>query len=512
VLAQVSVSGGDTSIIPTPFSNISISDIAPDHSQLLARDLMGTNLEAPLWSLPLPAGTARRLPGIVGQSGTWSRDGRQLAFSKGSDIYVGDANGANSRKLTTVSGAVSWMNFSPDGTRLRYTRAIQGDSPSIWEINVDGGIARRVANGLNKSSSECCGSWTADGRYYLFLRNVSGSLFRNVGGQRDDVWALREFGGIFRRPPSAGFQLTTGPISLGPPLSSADSRKFFAQGLIRKGELIRYEHKWRKFAPFLNGMSGGELDYTRDGKWVAYVSYPDRTLWRSRVDGSQGQQLTYPPVAALLPRWSPDGTQIAYVDLQPGRSWRIFLISAQGGTPQDLLSGQSSVADPNWSPDGKQICFGMSPYSPVETKKIQILDLSSKKISAIPGSENLYSPRWSPDGRYLAALSADSKDLHLYDFKTQHWKQWINEPGAIGFPNWSRDSTYIYYDNTSVENSAFLRVKVGQTRPEFVIDLRDMRRYGKYGWAWSGLDPDDSPLLVRDVSTDEIYAMDLELP
>ena len=121
-------------------------------------------------------------------------------------------------------------------------------------------------------------------------------------------------------------------------------------------------------------------------------------------------------------------------------------------------------------------------------------------------------PARTDDGQHLAALSADSKKLLLYYFQTQKWTDWINEPGAIGFPNWSRDGKYVYYDNTSTENSAFLRVKVGQTRPEVLINLQDMRRYSKYGWAWSGLAPDDSPPLVRDVSTDEIYALDLELP
>jgi Tol biopolymer transport system component len=282
--------------------------------------------------------------------------------------------------------------------------------------------------------------------------------------------------------------------------------------LLRRGELVRYESSSRRFAPFLSGISAGELDFSRDGQWVAYVSYPERTLWRSRIDGSERQQLSESPVAASAPRWSPDGKQIVYVDLQAGRSWKIFLMSAQGGTPQDLLDGKEAVADPNWSPDGRRICFGLSPYTTASSKTIHVLDLSSKRISTIPGSDKLYSPRWSPEGQHLAALSADSKKLLLYDFKTQKWTDWINEPGAIGFPTWSRDGRYVYYDNTSTEKSAFLRVKVGQTRSEFLIDLRDMHRYGKYGWAWSGLAPDDSPLLVRDASTDEIYSLDLELP
>jgi Tol biopolymer transport system component len=493
-------------------------DISADHSQLLARNLTGTELEAEFWTFPLAAGTPRPLSEIVGHSGVWSRDGHQLAFAKGSDIYLADADGTNSRKLITVPGTTHWIRFSPDGTRLRFTVALQGDSPSIWEVRVDGTDFHAVFKDFNSNSqsSECCGVWSADGRYYLFLKNVSGRMFiRNVSGHRDDIWAQRELGGRFlHRSSSAPFQLTTGPMSLGAPVAGLDGRRLFAEGLLRRGELVRYESRSRQFAPFLSGISAGELDFSRDGKWVAYVSYPERILWRSRIDGTERQQLTDAPVAAFLPRWSPEGTQIVYVDLQAGagRSWKIFVISAHGGTPQELLPGTDAVADPSWSPDGKRICFGLSPYTAASAKKIEVVDLGSHQISTIPGSDNLYSPRWSPDGQHLAALSADSKKLLLYDFKTQKWTDWINEPGAIGFPTWSRDGRYVYYDNTSTENSAFLRAKVGQTRSEVLINLKDMRRYGKYGWAWSGLAPDDSPLLVRDVSTDEIYSLDLELP
>ena len=513
-LAQASVIGGDTSVIATPFPNIGLMDISPDHSQLLARNLIGTDLEAQFWTLPLAGGSARPLSDLIGHSGVWSRDGRQFAFAKGPDIYLANADGTSPRKLITVSDSAYWIRFSPDGSRIRFTLAHQGDSPEIWEVRVDGTDLHPALKGLNGPASECCGVWSPDGRYYLFVRSVSGRRFiRNVSGHRDDVWAQRESRDLAHRFSLASFQLTTGPMSFGPPVLALDgSTRLFAEGVLRRGELVRYDRQSQRFVAFLGGMSAGELDFSRDGKWVAYVKYPERTLWRSHIDGTERQQLTDAPVAAFLPRWSPDGTRIAFVDLQSGQPWRIFLISAQGGTAQELVGGKDAVADPNWSPDGKRICFGRSPYSAASTKKIDVMDLSSKQISNIPGSGNLYSPRWSPDGQHLAALSADSKKLLLYDFKTQKWTGWIDEPGAIGFPTWSQDGRYIYYDNTSTEKSAFLRAKVGRTRPELLIDLRDMRRYGKYGWAWSGLAPDDSALLVRDVSTDEVYSLEVELP
>ena len=91
------------------------------------------------------------------------------------------------------------------------------------------------------------------------------------------------------------------------------------------------------------------------------------------------------------------------------------------------------------------------------------MDLATHQVSTIPGSENLFSPRWSPDGQYLAALTADSTKLLLFNFKTQKWSDWVNEPGAIGFPNWSRDGSYLYYDNTFHRPS---HVSAGQGRPK----------------------------------------------
>jgi len=182
--------------------------------------------------------------------------------------------------------------------------------------------------------------------------------------------------------------MTNGPMSIALPVPSPDGKKLFADGYVPRGELVVYDNRSHQFLPFLSGISAGEVDFSRDGKWVAYVSYPDGALWRSRADGSERLQLTFPPVSVFLPHWSPDGTQIVYSNTQAGRPWKLFLISAQGGTPQELLSEKDYQVDANWSLDGQKIIFGRAPFIPGSSEKvaIQVLDLNSKQLSTFVGS------------------------------------------------------------------------------------------------------------------------------
>ncbi len=499
-IVQVSIAGGETSPIPTPFDNALAEGISPDHTQLLALNLVGAT-EFALWSLPLPSGAPRRLGDIVSHDGAWSPDGRHLVFFRASDIYQANADGTDPHKLITVQGTPNSPRFSPDGTRIRFhIRRAEDNSSGLWEIRADGSNLHPVLPGWHNPPSECCGAWTPDGRYYFFLNLTSGG----------NVWAMRESSGLFHRHSSAPFQLTTGPLSFRSLVTSADGKKLFVSAQQGRAELIRYDPKSKQFVPFLAGISAGELDFSRDGKWVTYVSYPEHTLWRSRVDGSDRLQLTYPPVLAGLPRWSPDGTQIAYVDIQPGRPRKTFLIPAQGGAPQEMLADSHVQIDATWSPDGKKIAFGRSPDTGAS---IYIIDLATHQVSTVPGSENLYSPRWSPDGRYLAALNLDSTKLLIFDFKTQKWSDWITEPGEVGYLNWSQDGGYLYYDSPFSDHPTFRRVKVGQTHSELLVDLKGLLRYiTQPAVGWSGIAPDGSALFIRDLSTDEIYALDLDLP
>ena len=505
ILAEVSTTGGESSVIPAPVKSMAIDDISPDHSQLLVRAMEGTGSRvAPFWLLPLPTGSLRRLGDIAGNEGSWSRDGRQLVFSKGSDLYLANADGTASRLLASEPGYVFAAAFSPDGKRIRFSVRDQANTTSLWEVHADGSNLHQLLKGWHTPPRECCGRWTADGRYYLF----------NSGTERtDDIFALADSTGVFRKSSSAPTQLTTGPILYSSVLPDLSGRKVFVQGTQPRGELVRYDPVAKQFVPFMGGISAADVAFSRDGKWTAYTTVPDGTLWRSRTDGSERLQLTYPPAAASLPAWSPDGTQIAYISAQAGKPWKIFLVSAQGGAPQELLPENVGEIDATWSPDGSQLAFGRISSLNTATKDIQLVDMKTRQVSTFPGSNGLFSPRWSPDGRYLSATSVEgSHQLMLYDFHAQKWSEWLSHVDNINYPYWSSDSRYVYYDNFATENPQCHRIKVGENHPEDLFSLRDLHRYlGSWG-SWSGQAPDDSRLYLRDISTQDIYALDVDFP
>jgi Tol biopolymer transport system component/predicted Ser/Thr protein kinase len=506
VLAQVSTTGGESSAIPSPVKNMWIDDISPDHSQLLVASSATTgSLESPFWALPLPTGSPRRLGDVVGFGGGWSRDGRQLVFFKGSDLYLANADGTAAHLLVSTPGSPSGAGFSPDGSRIRFSLSNQANTSSLWEVRADGSNLHQLLKGWHTPPTECCGRWTEDGRYYVFESSI---------GRSNDIFAVADSTGIFRKASATPTQLTTGPILYSTVLPDINGHRLFVQGYQRRGELVRYDAAAKQFVPFLGGIAASEAAFTRDGEWVAYTTVPDYTLWRSRMDGSERLQLTYPPSAASLPSWSPDGTQIAYISAQYGKPWKIFLVSAQGGSPEELLPENVGEIDATWSPDGAQLAFGRLSTRNTGTIDIEVVDMKTRQVSTIPGSKGLFSPRWSPDGRYLAAISAErSKKLMLYDFHTQTWSEWVTEANDVGYPSWSSDSRYIYYDNFGATvNPQCRRVKIGDNRPEDLFSLSGLPRYAGIWGTWGGPAPDGSRLYVRDTSTQDIYALDVDLP
>ncbi len=503
VIAQVSASGGETMILPTPFRNVGIQDISPDGNALLISDFKDSSPSSALWSLPLPAGPPRRVTDSLPDTATWSADAAEIAFAKGPEIYLAKADGTDARRLATAKGNVANLRFSPDGQRLRFRISELVTAVSqLQEVNRDGTGLHAILPDSLASPFDCCGTWTRDGKYFFFESSHTGA---------PNVWTLPEKRHWFSRTPQP-VQLTNGPLQFSFPVPSKDGKKIFLVGSQPRAELLRIDPKLG-MVPFLGNKSAIDLAFSPDGQWVAYVSMPDFTLWRSRVDGSLPLQLTPSNMYAQLPRWSPDGQQIVFMGRTNITNFRALVVSANAGDLHELIPGSEAGFDPNWSPDGKSVILTLNDNAFPSDMGISVFDLASKTISQLPGSGKFFSPRPSPDGKYIAAITKDSEKLVLFDIATQTWSDLTKPPvGPIGYPSWSHDGQYLYFDTTFTEGPAYFRVRASDRKVEEIASLKGVRRFRANFGPWSGLAPDDSPLVARDISSEEIYALDWDTP
>lgn len=500
-IAQVSANGGETAPLAVPFSNPIVSDISADGSELLVAEFSPS--DKPLWSVPLPAGAPRRL-GSLSRGGIWAPNG-QLLYAMGGEIYIADHDGDNSRKLADAPGAVVGAAYSPDGSQIRLTIASDNNnSSSLWEMRSDGGGLQALLPGWNNPPQECCGRWTADGRYYVFQSTRDGAT---------NLWAIKESSSFLHPSSRRPMQLTAGPLSFFRPLPSRDGKKLFVIGTQPRAELVRYEVKSGAFVPYLGGISAGEVEFSRDSQWMSYISYPEDILWRSRPDGSERLQLTFPPMRAALAHWSPDARQIAFSATTPGRPWKVFLVPRDGGGSVPLTAENESETDPTWSADGKHLAIGRQPTGQ-QHSYIDVFELASRKVSRLPGSQDLFGPRWSPDGRSIVAISGDNMRLMLFDVQKQSWRQLATNLGLIGYMTWAPDSRSFFFDTLFSSAPAFYRLRIGDGELTRIVDLKSLRTFpGQFGpGAWTGLDEKETPLFVRDISSQEIYALDCDLP
>jgi Tol biopolymer transport system component/DNA-binding winged helix-turn-helix (wHTH) protein len=498
VVFQVSIRGGEAASLPLELKQPTVLDVSEDGTELL---LANTEANADsLWIQPLSAGSPRRVGTVLAHDAAFRPGGNELIYGRAHEVYSVNVDGSDLRKVLNAGHVPFAFRFSPDGRVLRFSIFdVQLDSMSIVESAGDGSRFQKIVGG-------CYGRWTADGRSFVFQSRRDSRL---------DLWTLPETTAFpWRLHQKKPTQLTAGPLEYQYPLPSKDGKTIFALGTSHRAELIRYDLRSKQFSPHLSGISAEGVAYSRDGQWVAYTSFPNGDLWRSKIDGSEKRQLTFRPLRVFSPRWSPDGQQIAFNADLSGAKRNVYVVSSEGGAPKRILASEQSQSDVNWSPDGNQLAFSslFVPNTP-----IYIFDLRTQKVASLTGSDGFYDPQWSPDGRSIAAIAhGDRGKLMLFDVATEKWAEAIGF--SIGHPAWSHDGRYIYFQYSPQESSEGVRESIGRLRLvdakiEHMVDLEALGHVTTGTFVdWFGLAPDDSPLFARDASTQEIYAIDVEWP
>ena len=505
VIAQVSASGGE----PVPIFSIPrdslITDISPDHRDLLVVEGLGF-APGTLEVMPLFAGEPRRLGNMLVYSASWSPDARTLAYTTDGGVYLCDPDGSNSRRIVTMSGHLGSARWSPSGSKLCFTRS-EPSEVSLWEVDRDGNGLSCIYPGLLYGLGTASRLWTPNGEYLIVQSLCAGHYSPS---------AVRLSSGPFHHHSGQPACLGFGPLDLSVSAISPDGARLFGFGSGAKHpQMEEYDTHAREFKPFLPNVSAEYADFSRDGQRIAYVTGEEgitgvQNLWTSQIDGSRKVQITKPPLLVQLPRWSPDGRWIAFMGKDPGQAWRVRVVSVDGGSYAPVTPVNNEEGAPTWSPDSNQVAFGGMAQPRERTTGqlvIHILNLKTHQLSDVPGSEGLWTARWSPDGRYIAALTEDSRNLMLFDFRTTRWVK-LATLAQIPDLVWSRHEEGIYFNGAvTAGDRAIFRMKVPSGQLERLASLQ-----GRTERDWLGLTPDNLPLIAHYTAAQEIYALTVNWP
>jgi DNA-binding winged helix-turn-helix (wHTH) protein/Tol biopolymer transport system component len=508
-LAQVSVAGGDPVEIPTPFSMVSLFDISPSKTELLIGAGMEVNARmqarSELWVLPILGGSPRRLGGLWVTGAAWSPDGKEIAYTDASDLYLAGNDGSAARRIATAPGLAFDPRWSPDGSVIRFEMVDESSyAGAIWEVANDGSRLHDVSperdpKQLGYGEGPFAGRWTEDGRYYLF---VVGKRFRPA-----TLWAQRIHGRTYEPPTKIYEADATGAFVPG-----FGGRKAYWIGAHPMRELCSYDTKSANFSPFLGGPWAGPVSFSEDGKWLAYVDQGGLLL-RSKIDGSERRQLTIPPLIAGRSVWSPDGSRIAFDGALPGQAETIFVISSEGGNPEPISPAQETMTRPSWSPAGDRLLYYSSGSKDEPGGHLAFFDVKTGHSLPLAGGEGLAFPSWSPDGRYIAARTKDAHGIVLRDMESSKGWQQIFSGISPAQSYWSADSQFLYFqDLYGGEEQPIFRFYVMNGKLEEVTKGKKPLAIDVAGFSLQGLTPAGTPIVSLFRSNANLYSVNLDLP
>src|SRR6202167_160420 len=432
---EMSVKGGDSASLRAAIGSMGILDISPDGSEFLLQqsDLNDETQRGTIWTMPVLGGAGKRLGNITARGARYSSDGKLIAFNEKESVYVCDTDGQNVKEIWNTHHMVPGNPvFSPDSKKILVTvsrSTLEDDLTRIWELNVDGGNPHLLPlpQRWPEDTGTYSGIWTPGGKHFVFssYKDGSNNLYEYLEPRWYEFWHKRY-----------AVRLTPGQPEVIAMAPSRDGNGMFVVGRLAQGAMHFYDEKEKRFLPYLDGLPAAQLVVSPDRKWMAYTDYPRGFLWRCKIDGSEKLQLT--DTLAQMPTWSPDSKWIAYSD------WNeLYRIRVDSGAPEKLTSEGFAEVLPSWSPDGKSIYFNDYPIA--GHFRIRVLDLETRKVSTMPGSDGYYAPLWSPDGQYLAGIQNPPKSLAIYSLKTKQWKQLKVFEHSWGFFVWAPDSKSLYF-------------------------------------------------------------------
>ncbi|HEX9189136.1 MAG TPA: protein kinase, partial [Vicinamibacteria bacterium] len=299
-----------------------------------------------------------------GWNPAWSPDGREIAFAT-QPVFESPYDRPTTSALRAVrlqDGRVRTISegdavqpaWSPHGHRLAYWGLVEGGSRrDLWTVPAQGGPSVPVTE---DEAVDWSPTWSPDGRYLYFSSDRGGSM---------NLWrvAIEERSGHVQGAPE---RVTTPADFAHHACFSRDGRRLAYVSTSIEQELQRVP-----FDPDAGRVTGAPQPLARDlrrlsfphvspdGEWVVYSqTEPQEDLLLSRLDGSERRPLTSDAYRDRRPRFSPDGTRIAFYSNRGG-NYEVWSVARDGSDLRPLTRDpeRRNARYPVWSPDGERLLF-----------------------------------------------------------------------------------------------------------------------------------------------------------
>ncbi|TCO62595.1 amidohydrolase family protein [Actinocrispum wychmicini] len=358
-----------------------------------------------VWLLDVASGAITVAASTVDEEGSprWSRDGTRIIFSVNDTAIdvVTVATGARQRLVTATGtdkfyGPAFGPNDTPSYMRLRGADAdlMLGDKQLTKGEDVFGFAANWAQDSV---------LYTADGR--IRLRDPNGAV-KDIPFTATVNTAQRHYHRRVRDIDSLAPKPVKGIAS---PVVSKDGKQIAFRALNAIYVVAAAGGTPTKLVD--DGYFNSDPDFSPDGTKLLYASDRHGTadLWIRDLATGKDSVLTELPGAQTAPRWSPDGSRVAYND-QDGAGW---VLDVATGKVQQITPALFMPGRPTWSPDGTVVALAaVKPFSKryregtsqiltvnLRTNTLQYAEPMPFRSLATRGDDG---PLWSPDGKYLA--------------------------------------------------------------------------------------------------------------